>query len=120
MDDYNRRAQVLRVIDGDTVELAVDLGFHVWIHYSCRLYGIDCPERNTEEGKAARRFTETLLPVGMFVQVQTVKSDKYEGRFDGVIFLDTPKSGATVQKNINNMLVDAGLAVPYFGGAKRS
>lgn len=111
MDLYERRAQVLRVIDGDTVELAVDLGFHVWVHYSCRLYGVDTPELSTERGKEAKRFVTALLPVGMFVQVQTVKSDKYEGRFDGTIFL-----GMT--KNINNMLIDAGLAVPYFGGPK--
>lgn len=47
-------AQLLRVIDGDTYKLDVDLGFYVHTHMTGRLDGIDCPEASTPEGQAAK------------------------------------------------------------------
>ena len=52
------RAQLLRVIDGDTFRLHVDLGFHVSAEHAFRLADINCAELNTPEGKVARDFAE--------------------------------------------------------------
>jgi endonuclease YncB( thermonuclease family) len=52
------KAQLLRVIDGDTLRFRIDLGFHVYQDHNLRLWGINCPELNTVEGKAARDFVE--------------------------------------------------------------
>lgn len=51
------RGKLSRVLDGDTVEINVDLGWDVFSVQQIRLQGIDCPERNTTEGADARAFT---------------------------------------------------------------
>jgi micrococcal nuclease len=56
---YDYEARLNRVIDGDTYVLDIDLGFHVWTTQHIRLLGIDCPERNTPEGKCAKAFAES-------------------------------------------------------------
>ena len=56
--------QLVRVIDGDTVVLAVDLGFNVTVHETFRLFGVNCPEQHGETrdgGLKARGFTTTWL-----------------------------------------------------------
>ena len=53
------RAQLVRVTDGDTYRLHVDLGFHVRAEHAFRLRGVDCPELDTAGGKAAREFAES-------------------------------------------------------------
>lgn len=50
------QASLLRVIDGDTFWMRVDCGFRVFAEHSFRLWGVHCPELNTEPGKAAARF----------------------------------------------------------------
>lgn len=50
---WTYRAALVRVIDGDTYELDIDLGFHVTMREHVRLLGIDCPEHGTPEGDAA-------------------------------------------------------------------
>lgn len=61
---YEYRARITRVIDGDTVEAEIDLGFHVSLTVTLRLAGINAPEtRGTERprGLAATRYLEALL-----------------------------------------------------------
>lgn len=58
---YVYRAEVLDVHDGDTFKLRVDLGFRCAVTIQCRLHGVNCPELNTPEGKAARAFVASLL-----------------------------------------------------------
>lgn len=55
-EPYQYRATCARVVDGDTYHLDVDLGFHAGITIPVRLRGVDTPELNTAEGKAARAF----------------------------------------------------------------
>lgn len=55
---YQYHATLARVIDGDTFALDIDLGFHITVRETVRLFGIDCPEIRTEEGKRAKAFTE--------------------------------------------------------------
>jgi endonuclease YncB( thermonuclease family) len=79
MYDYN--AKVVAVIDGDTVTLDIDLGFGVRRVDKFRLYGPDvasrdgmnAPEMNTPEGKAARQFLFDLVGESPIVTVKTVK-----------------------------------------------
>lgn len=53
---YVYRAQVVRVIDADTLHLRIELGFHAALTVPCRLRGVDAPELDTVEGKEARAF----------------------------------------------------------------
>ena len=68
---YEYRVKILRVVDGDTVDVDIDLGFGVWMHKErVRLYGIDTPESRTRDleekkyGKAAKAFLEAKLKEG--------------------------------------------------------
>lgn len=92
-DLFTYQAEVRRVVDGDTVELALDLGFSIMYRHSCRLYGINAPEHGTEAGDAAKDFLKALLPVGTEVIVKTMK-DKNEkfGRILGVIVIPEKKA----------------------------
>ena len=73
---------VQRVIDGDTIVMRLDLGWRVAREQEpVRIYGINSPELNTDEGKVAKAFAESLLPYGMAVTVVSLKllgqMDKY-------------------------------------------
>lgn len=111
-DNYARKAKVVRVIDGDTVVLDVDLGFYLTVRMSCRLFGIDAPEvvgETRASGLASRDYLAELLPVGKAVIVDSIKPDKYAGRFDGVIYLSLDN----VNVNVDERLVSAGHARLY-------
>jgi endonuclease YncB( thermonuclease family) len=58
---YTYKARVLRVLDGDTLEAVIDLGFGVATTQTLRLRGIDCPELVSKDGKEAKEFVENLL-----------------------------------------------------------
>lgn len=104
---YVYSATVLRVIDGDTVAAAVDLGFFVTVKMSLRLAGLNARELRDEGGPEARDHLAALLPVGTEVVVQSVKPDKYAGRADAVLIV----SG----RNLNQRLLAEGWAAPYTG-----
>lgn len=107
---YEYSAQVLRVVDGDTVVLSVDLGFSMFHKVNCRLAHIDAPEPYTEAGRTASLWLRELLE-GTTVTARTYKaSDKY-GRWLAVLELP---SGLIV----NDMLVENGMARAYEGGAR--
>lgn len=77
-------AVVDRVVDGDTVYVVLDLGWHISLYQAVRVAGINCPELATEAGKAARARAVELLPVGTRVVVVSHSLDKY-GRVLGTI-----------------------------------
>jgi len=112
---YEYTARVLRVIDGDTLDLSIDLGFNIWITQRCRLQGIDTPETHTLNaaekvlGLKAKGVLEGLVKTAKTVTVRTAKEDKY-GRVLVTLFLDLI--------NINESLVAAGYAWRYDGGTK--
>jgi micrococcal nuclease len=90
---YIYKAELIRVVDGDTVDLIIDLGFDTLRKERFRLYGIDAPEMNTLAGKAAKAWLwEALQPLEA-IYVQTIqlstkaKRDKY-GRFLAVLYDD--------------------------------
>lgn len=120
MSTYAYAATVVRVIDGDTVVLNVDLGFRTRHESAFRLYGIDAPEVNTAgpEGEAARDHLRSLLPVGRRVYIETRKSaDKY-GRWLATVWLDDDPDAAVITPPINDQLVASGHARVYDGGAR--
>lgn len=79
---YEYKAHVLRVVDGDTLRLDVDLGFGIWRRDEpYRLLRINAPEMRFKAGKKAKEFLIALLAeVGMDATIRTEKSDVY-GRF---------------------------------------
>jgi micrococcal nuclease len=91
---YIYKAELIRVVDGDTVELMIDLGFDTSRKERFRLYGVDAPEMNTAEGKAAKAWLIGILGPYGAIYVQTIqletkaKRDKY-GRFLAVLFDET-------------------------------
>lgn len=78
------RAQVRRIIDADTIEVAADLGFFVTRVLRVRLVGVDAPElRSTdpderERARAAKALTASLVPVGQWVLLRTHKGRSFD------------------------------------------
>ncbi len=56
---YEYNAKLIRVIDGDTVDAIIDLGFNVWVEKRIRLYGIDAPETRTRDLEEKKKGIET-------------------------------------------------------------
>lgn len=101
---YIYRAKVRRVVDGDTVELDIDLGFGSWLHARpIRMLGVLAPETRGPErpaGLLAKAELERLLPVGEEVVLRSFKDgkDKY-GRYLGDIERVLPSLGVNVAMN---------------------
>ena len=106
---YTYRAEIVRVVDGDTVDVFIDLGFSVWHKERIRLSGIDTAEKNTPLGKALKTYMISLLE-GKTVKLEVTKPDKY-GRYLGKIYLNSEES-------INDQLIKVGLAKGYGGDSK--
>ncbi|MSR78177.1 MAG: DUF1016 family protein [Candidatus Omnitrophica bacterium] len=103
---YTFKAYVERVIDGDTLKVEFELGFGQRHHETIRLRCIDCPEINTPEGKAAKRFVENQLKGVDFITVKSVQTKREKwGRYLGDVFFgDKPVY-------LNQLLLDKGHAV---------
>jgi micrococcal nuclease len=119
---YEYTAKVLRVVDGDTLDLDVDLGFRVHLTDRYRLAGIDAPEsvgpRASDAGRAAKVWLERELPTGTLVRVRTDrdKAEKF-GRWLATVFrLDA--AGHPDAHSINDAMVAAGHARAYAGGRR--
>ena len=115
---YEYSCTVDRVVDGDTIDVILDLGFDIMFRSRVRLYGIDTPEsrtRNKDEkvrGKMAGSFLKNAVDNGTKVIIETKLKDsrgKY-GRVLGNIIVDGV--------NINQVMIDNYLAVAYFGQSK--
>ena len=115
---YRYRCKVLRVVDGDTVDVDIDLGFGVWMHRErVRIMGIDTPESRTSDlvekqfGLAAKEYVKTLMPVGSMQIIKTQK-DK-TGKF-GRILGDFELEGGM----FTEIMIDNHHAVAYNGQNK--
>ena len=98
------RVKVLRVIDGDTLKVDINLGLGIWLRgQSVRVYGIDCPELPTPAGSNALALTSGVA--GELATIVTWGRDKY-GRILGSLAPDVGPDLAT-------RLLDAGLAREY-------
>jgi len=103
-------ATVERIVDGDTVELMLDLGFKVFWKSTCRFARINAPEKNTPEGVTAKAFLVSQLPVGTEVIIRSTKLDKY-----GRGLIEIWKSDV----NLNDLMLYSKNAVPYDGKGPR-
>ena len=77
---YEYKCKIVKIVDGDTVDVDIDLGFGLWIHKErIRLHGIDTPESRTRDleekklGLAAKDRVKELCPVGSTVTIKTTK-----------------------------------------------
>lgn len=120
MELYWYKAKVVKIIDGDTLDLDIDLGFDIWHAIRVRLYGIDTPETrtsNVEEkhsGNLAKEYVKNWLDTnGYDIVIQTFrgKAEKY-----GRILADVWNENS--EKCLNLELIKENLAKPYFGGKK--
>jgi len=117
---YEYRAEVLRVVDGDTVDVLIDCGFSTFRKERVRLFGIDAPESRTRDkkekkrGLAAKARLQELTENAdqkIIIKTELDKKGKY-GRILGVLWDEKKK------KNFNSMLISEGHATEYFGGKK--
>lgn len=103
---YTYQATVVKVVDGDTVDLDVDLGFSIHRKERFRLSDINAPEVSTTAGLEAKAYMIGRLPIGTVVTITTKKdrADNY-GRFLANIFLG--------DVNLNQEMLSTGHAVKY-------
>ncbi len=106
-DLFTYRAVVRRVVDGDTLRVSIALP-HYQMDERLRLRGLDCPELDTPEGKAAKRFTEAVLAGATEVVITTAKVDKYDRYLADVHA--RREDGSEI--HLNNALLREGHAVP--------
>ena len=115
---YEYNCTVEKVVDGDTIDVVLDLGFDILYKSRVRLFGIDTPEsrtRNKDEkarGKMAGAFLEEAIEDGEKVVIQTKLKDS-RGKF-GRVLGDVVVDGI----NINQLMVKCHLAVAYHGQSK--
>ena len=122
MHEY--RCTIKRVVDGDTVDIDIDLGFGIWIHNErVRLYGIDTPEsrtRDLEEKKCgiyAKQCVETFLPVDSSQTLKTYKDKVGKfGRVLGEFIIYDPEQDR--QTTINEYMIRNKIGVAYSGKSK--
>jgi micrococcal nuclease len=101
---YEYKSKVVRVVDGDTIDLDVDLGFYLTSRIRVRLLDVNTPELRGESREAAqdaKRLVEEWCPVGSTVQVETTKTGKY-GRWLAQVTLPDGLG------NLNQLLRDRG------------
>jgi len=129
---YQYRAIIQKVVDGDTIEINIDLGLSTWIHNEkLRLYGIDTPEvygvkkgsAEWERGNLASEFVKKYLVEKSDVIIETIKDkrEKY-GRYLAMVYIKIDQgilAGLTGIRSIgdfyclNDILVAKGLAKKY-------
>jgi micrococcal nuclease len=115
---YEYKAIVDRIIDGDTLDADIWLGFDVVLpKQRIRLWGIDTPESRTRDleekarGLLSKYHLQGIAPVGSRLRLESKDKGKF-GRILGIIYADED------EKSINQRMCDEGYAVEYFGGSK--
>ena len=109
--------EIARVVDGDTIDVIIDLGFGLFKKERVRVAGIDTPECRTLDlvekkyGKEAKAYMENMLEESESLIIRTEKDGKY-GRCLGWIYAD----GNEV--SLNEIMISEGYAFPYDGGTK--
>jgi len=121
---YTYKVEIVRVVDGDTVRVDIDLGFDMWMRdVSVRLEGIDTPESRTSDpkekyyGQLAKEALEDIMDNReIFLNVSGTGKDKY-GRILGYFLY---KSDDVNANSINAHLVEMHHAVSYYGQNKNT
>ena len=117
---YQYACKVDRIVDGDTIDVVLDLGFDILYRTRVRLYGIDTPESRTRDkdekarGKLAGAFLKQAIKNGSEVVIETKLKDS-KGKF-GRVLGDVIIDGV----NINQEMIKYSHAVAYFGQSKEA
>ena len=127
---YEYNAKILRIVDGDTIDVDIDLGFGVWIHKErVRLEGIDTPESRTKDleekkfGLLSKEYVRGLLPVGSIVKL-VCKSYDSKGKFGRILgdiqLKETRMIGREIveHSSLVKTMIDNGYGVEYSGQSK--
>lgn len=114
---FEYTARVIRVIDGDTLELDIDLGFRTHQHVKARLAGVDAPEMRTAEGRTARNWLTEQAGNDVLVHTEKDRTEKY-GRYLVWIWASAEAQVCERDTSINLAMVDAGMARLYTGGKR--
>ena len=122
MHEY--KCTILRVVDGDTVDVDIDLGFGVWLRKErVRLHGIDTPESRTRDleekkyGLAAKQFVKDILLVGSQQRLITEKDKTGKfGRILGKFLVHDVKEDR--EMHLGQIMIREHQAVAYFGQSK--
>jgi len=115
---YIYKSKVIKIIDGDTIDVDIDLGFNVVLKKQrVRLYGIDTPESRTRDldekkyGLMAKAYLAMAAPLGGYVNLKSHERGKF-GRILGSLYNDD------TDVSINEKMVKHHHAVPYHGQSK--
>lgn len=119
---YEYRTHVLRVVDGDTVDVDIDLGFGVWLRNErVRIMGIDTPESRTSNevekvfGLAAKARLKDILGKTAILKTQVNQDgEDMKGKFGRILGDFIAEDG----RMVTDVLIEEGHCVAYFGGAK--
>ena len=120
-DPYIYRIKsVLKVVDGDTIDASIDLGFDISLSKRIRLAGIDAPESRTTNlkekalGLESKEWLKKALEGAKDILIKTEKPDSTEkyGRIIGHLFINGQET------SLNNQMIDEGYALAYEGGKK--
>ena len=117
--------KVIKVVDGDTVDVDIDLGFGVTLtDERVRIMGIDTPESRTRDkvedlfGEAAKARLKVLMKDGgKLITTEDRKGEDMKGKF-GRILGDFKVDYNGEMKKVTEILTEEGHCVPYFGGSK--
>lgn len=119
---YEYRAKVNRIVDGDTVDVDIDLGFGIWLHDErVRIMGIDTPESRTSDevekifGLASKERLKEILGDTCILKTQVdSKGEDMKGKFGRILGDFVAEDGRLVTE----ILISEGHAVPYHGQSK--
>lgn len=120
---YEYRARVIKVVDGDTVDVDIDLGFGIWLKDErVRMMGIDTPESRTKDkvekvfGLLSKTRLKELLGKDVILKTQVNKNgEDMKGKFGRILGDFVTKNGSMA----TDIMVAEGHAVAYFGGSKQ-
>ena len=131
MTENKYDVKLVKVVDGDTVDVDIDLGFGIWLHDErVRIMGIDTPESRTRDkiedlfGEAAKARVKELFESEhiKLITEEDRKGEDMKGKF-GRILGDfeleyKTKNNSYVIKRLTQVMIEEGHAVAYFGGSK--
>jgi len=124
---YDYRCKIVRVVDGDTVDVDIDLGFGIWLKGErVRVMGIDTPESRTRDkvekqfGLAAKEKLKSLLGKKSVLKTQvSKKGEDMKGKFGRVLGdFDVYCAKTDSWRPATQIMIDEGFAVAYHGQNK--
>lgn len=124
---YEYRTKLIKVVDGDTVDVDIDLGFGVWLRDErVRIMGIDTPESRTRDkvekvfGKAASKRLKELLGPNPVLRTQVAKDgEDMKGKFGRILGdFDVYCPATQAWRPVTSVMSEEGHCVPYYGGSK--